>query len=185
MKKQRAKKHHKLPDIFNHIFVLALSILLILLIWSQRESLASFSRLGYVGIFLVNFVSSATVLFPLPGVASVFAGGGVWNPFLVGIFSGVGASLGELLGYLVGYGGSGLVKSWEKKKWVKIVKSFFAKNGFLTVFLFSAIPSPVFDIIGIIAGAVNYSIWKFALATLTARVARNILLAWIGAKLIL
>lgn len=164
--------------------VLAVSILLILLIWSQRENLSSYSRWGYLGIFLINFVSSATVLFPLPGVAAVVAGGAVWNPFLVGLFSGIGASLGELFGYLVGYGGSGLVASWDKRKWVKTVKSFFAKSGFITIFIFSVIPFPLFDVIGIIAGAVNYPIWKFTLATLSGRVARNVLLAWMGAKLI-
>lgn len=164
------------------VFTFIVSLLLLLIIWSQRYNLAHLSQFGYLGIFIINFVSSATVLFPVPGVASVFVGGAIWNPVLVGLVSGIGAALGEMLGYLLGYGGRGLLKSWEKKRWFSKTQYYFHKRGFLTVFVFAMIPLPFFDVIGLLAGALNYPIWKFGAATLVGRVLRNFLIAWTGAK---
>ena len=177
-------KIKKSNEVLFRVIIFAVTAAFLILIWSKRGDLAHLSKLGYLGIFLINFISSATVLFPLPGVAAVFLGGAIWNPFWVGLSSGIGASLGELTGYLLGYGGRGLLKSWEKQKWVETVEHFFHRTGFMTTFIFSALPLPLFDIIGIIAGILNYPIWKFALATVLGRVLRNILIAWSGAKIL-
>lgn len=160
------------------------SLCLVFLIWSQKENLAHFSHLGYLGIFIVNFASSATLFFPLPGVATAFFGGAIWNPFLVGVVSGAGATLGETLGYLLGYGGRVAFSSWEKKKWFQKIEDYFHKGAFWTVFIFALIPFPLFDIIGLIAGTLNYSLWKFTMATLVGRCIRNIFIAWSGAKIL-
>ncbi|MCX8195412.1 MAG: hypothetical protein N3G22_04905, partial [Candidatus Micrarchaeota archaeon] len=54
----------------------AISILALAL-FSKVESLRS---MGYIGVFLISLISSATVLFPLPGFAVVFAMGAFLNP---------------------------------------------------------------------------------------------------------
>lgn len=165
--------------------VFAVTFLLLLLIWSQRKSLIQMPKYGYLGIFVVNFISSSSILLPLPGVASVFLGGALWNPILVGLASGIGATLGELFGFLLGYGGRGLLRTIEHENhWVKRVERFFHKTGFVTIFLFSLLPLPVFDFIGIMSGALNYPLLKFGMATFMGRVIRNILLAWTGAKIL-
>lgn len=162
-----------------YIFVGAIGLLF--LVWVNRNVVSSSRQFGYLGVFLINFVTSATVLFPLPGVASVFVGGAIWNPVLVGITGGIGATLGELLGYLVGYGGSGFIRIPKRgKSWLRIIKQYFSKAGFVTTFVLAALPFPFFDVVGIVAGALTYPVWKFALATLLGRVARDILFAWSG-----
>lgn len=167
------------------LVVFAVTFLLLLLIWSQRKSLIQMPKYGYLGIFVVNFISSSSILLPLPGVASVFLGGALWNPILVGLASGIGATLGELFGFLLGYGGRGLLRTIEHENhWVKRVERFFHKTGFVTIFLFSLLPLPVFDFIGIMSGALNYPLLKFGMATFMGRVIRNILLAWTGAKIL-
>ena len=164
--------------------ILGFSVFLLFLIFYYREELKNLSDYGYAGIFIVNFISASTVLLPLPGTASVFIGGAVWNPVIVGIVSGLGSAIGELFTYFLGYGGSSLLKNMAKKKeWINKVEKNFHKNGFRTTFLFALLPLPVFDVIGLIAGAVNYPVWRFFLAMVSARIIRNILFALTGTKL--
>jgi membrane protein DedA with SNARE-associated domain len=54
----------------------------------------------------------------------------------------------------------------------------------MTTFAFSTLPLPVFDFIGIMAGVLDYPIWKFAAATLLGRIIRNFIIAWTGAKIL-
>lgn len=184
MIKYKTKRKNNLPAGLNRILVLAISILLILLIWSQHGRLSKLSKYGYLGLFIINFISSATVFLPFPGTASVFLGGAIWNPYLVGLISGIGASIGELFGYFVGYGGRGLTSQFERNQWFTKVEEYFHKTGFMTTLVFSLLPLPIFDFIGVLAGALNYPIWKFTLATLIGRIIRNVFIAWSGAKII-
>ena len=164
--------------------VLSVSIALLFLIWIFRNELKDFSEYGYAGIFIVNFVSSATVFLPAPGAASVFIGGAVWNPVTVGIISGMGSAFGELFGYFVGYGGSGIFKTEKRNhKWIEYLQKNFNKSGFWTTFIFAAIPNPFFDAVGIVAGVANYPIWKFFIAIVGARILRNIMFAFTGNKI--
>lgn len=167
------------------ILIFFLTLLLMLVVWHERRYLHDYAKYGYFGIFIVNFLTSATVLFPLPGVATVFVGGAIWNPLIVGMISGVGSSIGELFAYFIGYGGRGLLKTVEHDNhWVRSVEDFFHRTGFVTTLIFSAIPFPFFDIVGIVAGALNYPLWKFILATLFGRTMRNVIVALSGAKIL-
>ena len=67
---------------------------------------------GYLGVFFINFIGCATILFPLPAAPLVFIFGAVLNPLFVAIFAALGATLGELTGYGIGFGGK---KILEKK----------------------------------------------------------------------
>lgn len=183
-KVKKTRSNHKDGRGFR-LGILIATIILLAVIVSQHKSLIALSKWGYLGVFIINFVSSSTVIFPLPGVASVFLGGALWNPVLIGIFSGLGASLGEVFGYLVGYGGRGLLKSWKDgNSWLKGVEDFFHKTGFVTTFIVSLLPIPIFDFIGILAGTLNYPLWKFFLATFLGRLIRNLIIAWSGSKVL-
>ena len=77
--------------------------------WSFGDQLVDLRGYGYLGVFLISLLGNATVILPVPSLAVVFAGGGVLNPLLVGLVAGVGEPLGELTGYLAGYGGSAVI----------------------------------------------------------------------------
>ncbi len=170
-------------SIFNYFLILLL-IVSVYFLWSHKDVLPTSSRYGYIGIFTSNLLASSTVVIPLPGVVAVFLGGGLWNPVFVGIAAGLGATLGEIIGYLAGYGGKKIIKSLDKKSWLAHLSKFFQKNGFITILITSFIPFPFFDIIGIISGALSYSLWKFILATLVGRIFRDIIIAWSGAQIL-
>lgn len=167
------------------LIILIVTLLLMFLIFSLRRTLVSYTHYGLLGIFLINLLSSASVVFPIPGAASIFIGGALWSPFLVGLVSGIGTSIGELTGYLVGYGGSGIVSQTKNK--IKIWTSFkkiFHQHGFLTILIIAMIPLPIFDYVGILAGSMGYSVYKFYLATLIGRTIRNYIFAVAGAKIL-
>jgi len=172
-------------DVRQRIAVLAIAVTSVVLIWFFREKFLTLSRVGLLGIFFINFFASATILFPFPGVASVLIGGAVINPFAVGLISGLGAGTGELFGYFVGYGGRGLVrKSVKRDHWVRKLQFFFHSGGFVTILILSALPIPVFDFVGILAGTLSYPVGKYYLATIMGRSIRNIIIAWTGAKVL-
>lgn len=165
------------------ILILAIFIAVSPYFWFQGFSFKSLTKLGYLGIFFINFITSASVIIPIPGAATAFLGGAILNPIIVGIAAGLGAGLGESFGYLAGYEGRGLLKKYERKNsWLTRLKKLFMLNGFLTILVCAAIPFPFFDFIGILAGLLKYPLPKFLLAVILGRVARDIIFAWTGAK---
>ena len=154
---------------------MALSFLAGLAEWSQSV-ITSF---GYLGIFIVSFVGSATIIVPVPVFLPVFLAGSVMNPWLVGIVGGAGSALGELTGYVVGRGGEKLVNA-KHKKWLDRAEKWFEKHGaFPVIILFAATPLPD-DILGIICGAIKYDIKKFFVGELIGKIILAVGLAWAG-----
>lgn len=153
------------------------SVLISVLIIYFRNELAKLSSYGYLGVFLINLVGSATILIPAPSILATFVGGSIYNPLLVGIFSGIGAAIGETTGYIAGFGGSILIK---ENKHYKQVEKWMNINGFMTLFVLAIIPNPIFDLTGMFAGATKYSFKKYFLAVTMGKVLRFIGVALLG-----
>lgn len=134
---------------------------------------------GYLGIFAISLVSSASIILPVPYFAFVFAAGAVMNPVLVGIAGGLGAAIGELTGFVIGAGGKHALKK-KHEKLLKKAESWAEKHGFFAIIiLFAATPLPD-DVIGILSGALGYNPKKFFLAALIGKLALNLALAFGG-----
>lgn len=133
------------------VLVIALTALLL------RNHL-SLTQAGYGGIALASLVASAAFIVPVPALGAVCAGGVFLNPLLVGLIAGASETLGELTGYFLGYtgremvAGTRLYRRWEP--WIQ-------RRGWLPLFLVSLVPNPVFDVVGIAAGALRYPLWRF------------------------
>lgn len=162
-------------------FFIFLSIAISVLIFVFRDALTQLSSYGYFGIFLINLIGSATILIPTPALVATFVGGSIYNPLLVGILSGIGASIGETTGYLAGYGTSVLIK--ENKDY-KRVEKWMNINGFMTIFILACVPNPIFDLTGVFAGATKYSFKKYFLAVMLGKVIRFIGISYLGSGFI-
>ena len=118
----------------------------------------SLNQAGYGGVALASLVASAGFIVPVPALGAVCAGGIFLNPLFIGLIAGVSESLGELTGYFLGYTGREMVtqtrlyRRWEP--WIQ-------RRGWLPLFLVSLVPNPVFDVVGIAAGALRYPLWGF------------------------
>jgi membrane protein YqaA with SNARE-associated domain len=159
------------------LFALTISVLIFL----YRDRVARFASYGYLGLFLVSVVGNATVLLPVPSLAATFLAGGILNPLLAGIVSGAGMAIGELSGYLAGYGGSAVIALEDQGNYQRL-ESWMRRYGALTLFVLSTIPNPLFDLAGIAAGALHYPVWRFLLVCFLGKTAKGLVLALAGAR---
>ncbi len=146
-----------------------------------REDLRNFSQYGYLGAFVISVLSGGTVIVYVPGMPVIFTLGGILRyPFLVGIAAGLGEALGAFSFYFGGRGGHSFLED-KKIKGYSRVKGWMAKRGSLTLFLASAIPNPVFSLIGATAGAVRLPPWKYYLACAAGKIIKGTYVAYLGA----
>ncbi|RJP48077.1 MAG: hypothetical protein C4583_14945 [Anaerolineaceae bacterium] len=127
-------------------------------VFSIRERVDDFAVYGYPGIFLIALLANATVFLPAPGIAIVFAMGSVFHPLGVALAAGAGGALGELSGYLAGFGGQAVV---ENTAAYARVQPKVQRWGGWAVLALAAIPNPFFDLAGVAAGASKMPVWKF------------------------
>jgi membrane protein DedA with SNARE-associated domain len=146
-------------------------------IYSIRSHVAEFERFGYVGIFLIALMANATVLLPAPGIAIIYAMGGIFNPLWVGLAAGTGGALGELSGYLAGFSGQAIV---EKTSIYHRIHPWVEKYGGWTVFALSVIPNPFFDVAGIAAGMTKLPLRTFLLFTWAGQIIKMLFFAMAG-----
>ena len=158
------------------LFALAISIIIIL----NKDQFADLSGYGYLGIFVISILGNSTIVLPAPVVLTAFVGGSLFNPFAVGLITALGASIGELTGFLAGLGGKAFVK--ENNSYKKI-EGWIHRNGFLTIFVLAVIPNPLFDLAGIASGVTGYPMVKFLAATLLGKSIKFLILAFLGARL--
>lgn len=146
--------------------------------YSIRDRVESFAQFGYFGAFLIMLIANATVILPAPGVAVVFAMGGLLNPLGVALAAGAGGTLGEMTGYLAGYGGQAAV---ENTQVYNRILPWVQKYGAWVILVLSAIPNPFFDIAGIAAGISKIPLWKFLLACWVGQTIKMSMFAFAGA----
>jgi membrane protein DedA with SNARE-associated domain len=159
------------------ILVIAVSIIIVML---PEEQVTRLEGYGYPGIFLISILSNATVLVPAPGLLIVFSMGARFNPLWVGIAAGLGATIGELSGYLAGFSGQAII---ENRQMYERMVRWMKKNGPLTVVFLAFIPNPIFDLTGIAAGALKMPVTKFLFWAMIGKIIKMLITAYAGAGL--
>jgi uncharacterized membrane protein YdjX (TVP38/TMEM64 family) len=130
---------------------------------------------GLLVLFAVSALSNATLILPVPGLTITSLAGAVADPLTVGVVAGVGQTIGELTGYLAGYSGRALI---EDNPRYNTLSKWMRRFGPLTLFVLALIPNPLFDVAGIIAGALRMSLWLYLLAAGLGKVIKNIAFAY-------
>lgn len=165
-------------QILAFVLILALSCGLFFFARSYL-SLESLLVYGYSGVFLVNLICAATIIFPIPGEAIIIAAGSTLNPLWLGIISSVGATIGELTCYFAGYLGRNVIPGGYTEKYEK-AGNWLKRYGGLAVFVFALLPILIFDLLGIVAGSFKFPLWKFILACWAGRLIRCLVEAYLG-----
>ena len=133
---------------------------------------------GYLATFYLNLVGAATIILPLPGVlaACVAAEPSLGlHPVIIGFVGAAGATLGETTAYLAGFAGQNVAM---KFRWYPRIHGLMVRNGAVTLFLVSVIPTPFFDLAGIAAGALQYPYRKFLIYVFAGKLIRLIIMAY-------
>jgi membrane protein DedA with SNARE-associated domain len=146
-------------------------------IYSIRDRVEEYAAYGYPGIFLITLMANATVLLPAPGVAVVYAMGGIFNPLGVTLAAGTGGAIGELSAYLAGFSGQAVV---ENTNIFERVHPWVEKYGPWAIFVLASIPNPFFDTAGIIAGIVKMPVGRFLLACWGGQLIKMAMFAFAG-----
>lgn len=163
----------------DYLVLFFLSLGMIMVSFYFRDDLAKLGSFGLLGIFLVNLVGSITLFLPAPAIATVVAGGFIYNPLFVAIVAALGSSIGDFVAYILGRSGKEVLFK-KNSFWYNIFKETFHKFGAIFIIFFSFIPNPLFDAVGLFAGLFSYSPVKFFVYVLIGRFLRNLLLAYVG-----
>ena len=159
--------------------------------WLDQENLKA---LGYPGIFLANFLGTATVFVPVPGLTA--AGQtlivlGADTLFKPGVVAGAaGMTLAESTAYLAGTVARGVAEERQMPlggrlgRWLHRAAAWIdclmARYGFVTLLVLAGVPNPLFEFAGITAGAVRMNFWRFLLAVAIGKTMRALMLAFVG-----
>ena len=165
----------------NYFLLFLASIAFVAVSYYFRTELTHLGSLGLLGIFIINILGSATLFLPAPAIATVVAGGFLYNPLFVAILSALGSAIGDMVSFALGHSGKEIFLK-KNSFWYKVLKLTFHRFGAAFIILFSLIPNPIFDAVGIFAGIFSYSPIKFFFYVLVGRFLRNLLLAYLGAS---
>jgi membrane protein DedA with SNARE-associated domain len=171
-----AERRTTILRIISLLAVVAISVW----IFSIRDKTSELAAFGYPGIFVISILANATVLLPAPGVAVVFAMGGIssFNPLIIGIVAGLGGAIGELSGYMAGYSGQAVI---ERGNIYDRIHPFISKYGPATIFVLAAVPNPFFDLGGMAAGALKMPLRTFMTWCILGKIVKMLMFAYAGA----
>lgn len=161
------------------ILALTIAILITTIVFVFRNKIKFLDTFGYFGIFLLSIIGNATIILPIPSILAAYLGGGIFNPLPIGIIAALGATIGELTGYLAGYGGRSII---EDPKKLKKIESWMEKYGLWTIFILAVIPNPLFDLAGIASGMLKIPVWKYFLVTFAGKTIKFLGFAYLGAS---
>jgi len=135
---------------------------------------------GYLGIFFISFLGTASIIFPIPYTIIIFTIGSLrsLDPLLIAISGAAGSALGEFTGYFLGYYGRAIVNQERQKKMNHILK-VFSHYGAVSIFLFALTPLPD-DLLFIPLGIMRYSFLKAFLPSFLGKMLMCSILAYGG-----
>ena len=172
LRKERIRK--KIVPLLTLLLVIIISVGLFFY-GRDPEIVAKLESYGYLGAFLISLIGNATIL--LPGIVLPILSGlgivlypvaGLVGPVVVGLAGGAGAAIGEIVGYMVGFSGRGIV---ENNKLYERLVGWVRRWGTLAIFIFTLVPL-FFDLVGLAAGVLRFPLWKF------------VLICWLGRTLL-
>jgi len=130
----------------------------------MTDILSILQGMGYLGAFLVSLLGTLTVIFPIPYLIVIYLMGASqnYNPILLGLIGGLGATFGEITLYVLARVGR-LALSEERKRKLEFFGELIRKYGAILVFIFAATPLPD-DILYPILGLIRYDVTYVFLA---------------------
>ena len=135
-------------------------------------------QVGYSGVALSSLVASAGFILPIPALGAVCAAIGPpfhLNPLFTGLIAGSSEALGELTGYFLGYSGRAVI---SRTRIYQKLEGWMDRRGWMLLFLVSIVPNPIFDIIGVAAGALRYPLWRFFVVVWAGKLIKFITFAY-------
>jgi membrane protein DedA with SNARE-associated domain len=165
-----------------YLLLLAAALLTIILVTVLVQKPTNFDEYvkssGYVGVFLMALIGSASPVWPLPGSWAIFIAAGLGlNPIILGLIGGIGEPIGELTGYTAGFGGQIALQRFKR---YKQIENWMRRWGGPTIFVVSAIPNFFIKAATIAAGGLRYPLWKFFIFCWAGKTIKSLGFAFAG-----
>ena len=171
----------KTSDLKIQLVALVLGIFavsLVFVIWMFVGGLSNsdwWKALGYPGVFFLSLLASGGMVFPIPSLAATCGAAGLdLNLIIVGVLAGLGETLGELVGYSIGFGGQSVV---QRRRIYKRARTWMIRWGIGVLLILSVIPNPIFDFVGIAAGALRYPMKRFLITVWVGKTLKGLIIA--------
>ena len=171
----------KTSDLKIQLVALVLGIFavsLVFVIWMFVGGLSNsdwWKALGYPGVFFLSLLASGGMVFPIPSLAATCGAAGLdLNLVIVGVLAGLGETLGELVGYSIGFGGQSVV---QRRRIYKRARTWMIRWGIGVLLILSIIPNPIFDFVGIAAGALRYPMKRFLITVWVGKTLKGLIIA--------
>lgn len=145
--------------------------------WAWLAGLVT--QYGYLGAFAVSVLGNLTILIPVPSALVVYAFGLVLDPLVLGMVSGIGATIGEFSAYLVGRGGRMALKGNQLER-LESIRKIVGKYGAIVVFLFALLPLPD-DLLLVPLGVMGYDWKRILVSMLAGKTVMCLVVAYAGA----
>jgi len=165
-----------------YLLLLAAALLVVILVTVLVQKPTNFDEYikssGYIGVFIMALIGSASPIWPLPGSWAVFIAAGLGlNPIILGLLGGLGEPIGELTGYTAGFGGQVALQRFKR---YNQIEGWMRRWGGPTIFVVSAIPNVFIKAATIAAGGLRYPIWKFFLFCWAGKTVKSLAFAFAG-----
>jgi membrane protein YqaA with SNARE-associated domain len=143
---------------------------------SRRAAVAGLvsSPFGLLVLFGLAALSTATLILPAPGLALTAIAGSAGDPIVVGVVAGLGQAVGELTGYAAGWSGRSLLPNNPA---TARLSGWLSRRGVIVVFVLAVVPNPLFDVAGILAGAMRMPIGHYLAAAALGKIVKNVIIA--------
>jgi membrane protein DedA with SNARE-associated domain len=155
----------------------------------QAKILEFINNCGNLGVFIGMFLESSIVPIPSEVIIMGAAAAGI-SIASVTIFGSLGATLGAIIGYLIGrYGAKPLIIRYGKFILIKPyhiekAESFAKKYGSFSVFIGRILPIVPFKVFSIAAGIIKIPLLQFIIYTALGVIPRTFILSLFGLSLI-
>jgi membrane protein YqaA with SNARE-associated domain len=168
------------PVLLGLAVAIANVVVFLLLPPSLVERLGGF---GYLGAFASAAFANATVLVPVPYYPLLIRLAQAADPWGIVVAAAAGSAIGELVAYYVGRSGRQAMETTRFYSWVRRQLSAPWRAPFV-LFALSAPPSPVFDVAGLLAGALGIPVSVFLASTFLGRLVRMAIVVFLGLGLL-
>jgi membrane protein DedA with SNARE-associated domain len=190
------KSHVKRDLTLGILAVVATIALGYLAIANQQFLLEKAAGYSLLGMLVISFLAGSLLSFtaiPVPYWALCVAlpvalapRWGLLAPVLVGVVSALGATIGHMPTFMIGYSGKSLSESITSRfntrlaRWYRNIMMWSQRHGWIAVFLTSAVPNPIHLPMTVAFGTLKYPPWKFFVYSLLGNCVKSLFLAFVG-----
>lgn len=155
-------------------FFAAMAILMFsVLAWLSKDFIQSHLTFGLISVLIICFISNASILLPSASLLVVVESAVIMNPLAVALFGAIGCAAGELVGYY--FGKFGITYLPLKGKYIQTIREKLVRHDMIIVFVFAFLPLPIFDVVGVISGAVGMDKIKFYISCLAGKLLKMLI----------